>query len=134
MNKIDVYMNPGILKTESGTYIVAGVWIKVPDDTGLKDISNYVTRKYYGKKDTQPEKVEEKKKEITKEVFIAEGSNGAIYEVKRNGEYWSCSCPGFGFNRRCKHISQYNGSAVSAPTKIVETQSKKIKFTKLNLD
>ncbi len=134
MTKVDVYMNPGLIKTESGTYIVAGAWIKVPDNTEMKDIWTYVTRQYHGKKDSLPEKVEEKKKVVAIETFVAEGSNGAIYEVKRRGEYWSCSCPGFGFNRRCKHILQYNGSAEATTTKLVDAGSKKIKFTKLNLD
>ena len=134
MTKVDVYMNPGLIKTEGGTYIVAGAWIKVPDNTEMKDIWTYVTRQYHGKKDNLPEKVEEKKKAVAIETFVAEGSNGATYEVKRKGEYWSCSCPGFGFNRRCKHILQYNGSAETTTTKLVDAGSKKIKFTKLNLD
>lgn len=47
MNKTDVYMNPGIIVTESGTYIVAGTWIRVPDGTTILDIPKYVNRKTY---------------------------------------------------------------------------------------
>lgn len=130
MNKTDVYMNPGIVVTESGTYIVAGVWIKVPEGTTRKDIPNYVTRKNY--ESSTPKK--ESEKVIENKVHQVEGSNGTIYDVKLNGSYWSCTCPGFGFNRRCKHIDSVTGANTSESTpkkREAVVAGKKIEITKL---
>jgi hypothetical protein len=32
------------------------------------------------------------------------GSNGAVYYVTRSTNTYVCSCPGFSFRRKCKHI------------------------------
>lgn len=38
---------------------------------------------------------------------IVKGSNGKEYRITKNGGSYSCSCPGFGFRRKCKHVQQY---------------------------
>ena len=40
------------------------------------------------------------KEEFDKDVITVEGSNGNIYTII-NGK---CSCPGFKFRRKCKHV------------------------------
>jgi hypothetical protein len=32
------------------------------------------------------------------------GSKGLPYTVTLNRGQWNCSCPGFGFRRKCKHV------------------------------
>lgn len=38
------------------------------------------------------------------ESWSVEGSTGNTYIVTRRKDQWSCTCPGFGFRRDCKHI------------------------------
>ncbi len=40
------------------------------------------------------------------ETWTVEGSKGDEYLVTRNGDAWSCECKGFGFNRKCRHITE----------------------------
>ena len=95
MKRVEVYMTPGIMKsTVSGkTYIVAGKWVEVPDGTTLADVDKYVIHV----KPASP---------ATIETWEVQGSRGNVYTIRRreNGEL-SCSCPGFGFRRKCKHTS-----------------------------
>ena len=32
------------------------------------------------------------------------GSKGDPYTVTDNGGTWTCTCPGFGWRRKCKHV------------------------------
>ena len=43
------------------------------------------------------------------EYVIVQGSNANVYRITiaRDGTK-TCSCPGFGFRGRCKHVDQYN--------------------------
>jgi hypothetical protein len=34
------------------------------------------------------------------------GSKGLPYTVTLNRGQWTCSCPGFGFRRRCRHVDE----------------------------
>lgn len=38
------------------------------------------------------------------ETHTIKGSKGDEYIVRREGDKWSCSCPGFSFRHHCKHI------------------------------
>jgi uncharacterized Zn finger protein len=37
-------------------------------------------------------------------VIMVEGSNGKQYQVAKKGARYTCSCPGFGFRQKCKHV------------------------------
>jgi len=37
-------------------------------------------------------------------AITVEGSNGKKYQVTKQGNRYTCSCPGFGFRRKCKHV------------------------------
>ena len=38
---------------------------------------------------------------------LVDGSKpGVQYTVKFNGNFWSCTCKGYGFRRSCRHINQ----------------------------
>ena len=95
MKKVDVYMTPAITKSSvSGkTYIVAGKWIEVPDGTTLEDVYKYVNH-------VKPTGTS------TVDSWEVEGSRGNTYTIRRleSGEL-SCSCPGFGWRRKCKHTA-----------------------------
>ena len=35
-----------------------------------------------------------------------QGSKGNTYTVTHDGHVWGCSCPGFGWRRKCRHVTQ----------------------------
>ena len=39
-------------------------------------------------------------------VHTVTGSKGDEYVVTKTGDSYSCTCKGFGFNRKCKHVNQ----------------------------
>lgn len=41
-----------------------------------------------------------------KKTWIVEGSKSNKYVVTRDGTSWSCTCPGYGFRRNCRHIKE----------------------------
>jgi hypothetical protein len=45
-------------------------------------------------------------KEPQDNVFIVEGSKGKKYNVKHENEVWECTCVGFGYRRKCKHVEK----------------------------
>lgn len=38
--------------------------------------------------------------------FTIKGSTGTAYTVTVRFKQWSCTCSGFGFRKRCKHVEQ----------------------------
>ena len=77
------------------TYAVGGdVWLEVPNGTTLAEVSQYMVFKGYKRTETQESW-----------SWTVEGSKGKVYVVKLSNEgVWSCTCPGYGFRRRCNHI------------------------------
>jgi hypothetical protein len=72
------------------------LWIKVPFETNLADILVFEDRKE-AQKPAKNERIE----------HIVTGSKGKVYSVVidyKSGH--SCSCPGFGFHKTCKHIKE----------------------------
>jgi len=48
----------------------------------------------------------EEKAAVSDFVHTITGSKGDEYVVTKSGDNFSCTCKGFGFNRKCKHINQ----------------------------
>ena len=40
------------------------------------------------------------------EIWTVQGSKGNQYFVNRSAGHWSCTCPGFGFRRHCRHVDE----------------------------
>ena len=40
-------------------------------------------------------------------VATVHGSNGSVYQVSKSGQTYSCTCTGFQFRRKCKHVEQF---------------------------
>lgn len=96
MISIRSYLPPTVIEVNSGTYVVSGSqWIPAPKGTTLKEV-NWIS--------TRPKK--EAPMIITTSRWSVVGSNGANYEVRFEHGMWNCSCVGFGFRRKCKHIDQ----------------------------
>ena len=41
-----------------------------------------------------------------KDVIIVKGSNGKEYHISKIGTRYSCTCPGFMFRHKCKHVDE----------------------------
>jgi len=96
MITIKGFMTPTVIAVGSGTYVVSGSnWISAPEGTTLKDVNWIPDRP-----------IKEPSKVSTPRTWSIIGSNGTEYEVKYEHGMWGCSCVGFGFRRKCKHIDQ----------------------------
>ena len=85
-------MNPTVIKTNSGNYAVSGSnWKSVPEGTELKDIKWI---------DTTPK--------IKKSKLMSWRVKD--YIVTFNNNFYSCTCLGYTYRRKCKHIKQISDS------------------------
>ncbi len=97
MSPIEVSMPPALFTNVDGIrYAIAGsAWVEVPIDTTFDDLPKYMT---YRPREVIPVAGEK--------VWRVEGSKGNIYTVKLSDGVYSCTCPGFGFRRKCRHITE----------------------------
>jgi hypothetical protein len=45
-------------------------------------------------------------------AIMVEGSKGKQYQVVKKGTRYTCSCPGFGFRNKCKHVDAIKEGSV----------------------
>lgn len=93
--KIHSFLPPGISILGGKTYVVPG-WYEVPEGTTLKEVQKHWTQ------ELPP--MENKPKVEIREMVDSSTGNGKQYEVTFDGQWWSCTCPGFGFRRDCRHL------------------------------
>ena len=80
-------MNPTVIKTNSGNYAVSGSnWKSVPEGTELKDIKWVDTRPNIKKSKLMSWRVKD-------------------YTVTFNNNFYSCTCLGYTYRRKCKHTN-----------------------------
>ena len=92
MIKIKGYMNPTVINTVDGTFAVSGSnWVDVPVGTKLKDINWVNTSPKIKKSKPMSWKVKD-------------------YTVIFNKDFYSCTCLGYTYRRKCKHIKQISDS------------------------
>ena len=89
---------PATMELNGNRYIMPG-WYKLPDDEPtpeLKDIGFYP---WEANKPNIPNDIKDK-------VYKVKSSKGdKSYEVRMNASgSFECTCPGYGFRRRCRHI------------------------------
>ena len=92
-----VSMPPALFRNADGIcYAIAGsAWVEVPPETTFDDLPKYMT---YVPRET--------KQVAGEKVWHVEGSKGNMYTVKLSGGSYSCTCPGYGFRRKCRHITE----------------------------
>ena len=80
-----------------------GKWVEVPPDTTREDLPKWFTWTPY-----------EERQDASAGSWEVIGSKGAKYTVKcRQGAY-SCTCAGFGWRRKCKHVEQIKAKLKAA--------------------
>ena len=92
---IHVTMPPILFTSHTGTrYAVAGsVWVEVPPETIRDDLPRYLLWEPPAVPEAQPA-----------QSWTVEGSKGNAYTVRLRADQWTCTCAGFGWRRKCKHV------------------------------
>jgi hypothetical protein len=91
------FLPPALVRPSDGNTYVCPGWIPVPSDTTLEEVHSRWTPRV-------PE-IEKAPTAIISETVKSSSGKGG-YLVEFNGKSWSCSCPGFGFRRDCKHVRE----------------------------
>ena len=89
---------PATMELNGNRYIMPG-WYKLPDDEPTPNIEDIAYYPYKAKKPNIPN-IDSNK------VYKVKSSKGdSYYEVKMNSSgSLECTCPGYGFRRKCRHI------------------------------
>ena len=97
MAPVEVSMPPALFTSHTGIrYGIAGsIWVEVPENTTLDELSEYMV---YKPRQTEPI--------VGEKTWSVKGSKGNTYTIKLSGGTYSCSCPGYGFRRNCRHIKE----------------------------
>lgn len=102
-DKISTLYPPAIVNLPSGRYAIYsgygnGGWFAVDENFTMEDALARWTKLQIG--------VEEKKPENDWKWSVANSKGTGSYSVEFDKRGWTCSCPGFGFRRQCRHISE----------------------------
>ena len=97
---------PFTMELNGNRYIMPG-WYKLKPDEETPDIKDIAYYPYKAKKPNIPNIDSNKVYKVTSSKGDKE------YEVKMNSSgSLECECPGYGFRRKCRHISEVIGSLV----------------------
>lgn len=55
-------------------------------------------------KKSEPDEKYFPKEEVKKDLITVQGSNGKEYYLEKVGGKYTCTCPGFVFRHKCKHV------------------------------
>lgn len=50
----------------------------------------------------------QKKEEVQTNAIEIQGSSGKKYYLTKSGNRWMCTCPGFQFRHKCRHVEEIN--------------------------
>ena len=79
-------------------YAISGaVWIPVPDGTTRDDLGKYMTWEPTARPEDGASQMQR---------WTVTGSKGATYRVEEYNGAWRCSCAGYQFRRKCRHIEE----------------------------
>lgn len=93
---IKMPMRPALWHNGDKLYAIGGFCVEVPTGTTMATLSQYVIH-VPGTRDANNDPIE------VKDRWTVAGSNGNKYTVTKVGDVFKCSCPGYGFRRKCKH-------------------------------
>jgi len=99
--KIECFLPPTVMYapyTQVRYAIIGGVWFPC-DET--------VTREILQERWSRPKTTSPPTKDIGDVIEKVKSSSGKdVYTVTLKNKMWSCTCPSYGFRRKCKHIDQ----------------------------
>jgi len=94
--ELNTFFPPAIISLQRGRFALPG-WIPIDDDVTLEDLNSKWKQPY----------PTEAVKTLADNVFPVLSSKGEHeYYVTVKNNSFSCTCPGYGFRRRCKHVDQ----------------------------
>jgi hypothetical protein len=82
--------------------ISGGKWIPVPDGTTRDDLDKYMVTVSSTQSASEAPQMSR---------WTVEGSRGNSYRVEAYGGSWRCSCKGYQFRRKCRHIEEVKQNA-----------------------
>ena len=92
---------PVVINTASKRYaVIGGVWYEVDSKFTIDDAHKHWKRWESG------DKTETKKIAGNKVWKVANSKGNGYYAVTQQNGSWSCTCPGYGFRRACRHIEE----------------------------
>tara|TARA_B000000557_G_scaffold211467_1_gene177513 strand:+ start:541 stop:858 length:318 start_codon:yes stop_codon:yes gene_type:complete len=71
-------------------------WLEVPHDMTLDRVDKYMVVDQRFTPAQSPDV----------RTYEVQGSTGSTYTVTQDGDTWTCTCPGFGWRRKCRHITE----------------------------
>ncbi len=71
-------------------------WLEVPDTLTLDRVGEYMVVDSRFTPAQSPDV----------RTYEVQGSTGNTYTVTQDGDTWTCTCPGFGWRRKCRHITE----------------------------
>ena len=77
--------------------IAGGKSIEDPPETTREDLCKYFAWEAYKAPESAPD--------VAEGSWTVAGSKGAQYTVSRHAGAWSCTCVGFGWRRKCRHVT-----------------------------
>ncbi len=97
MSPVEVSVPPALYNSHTGIlYGIAGsVWVEVPAGTTLDELSDYMVHNPRERQAAPGEK-----------TWQVKGRKGNTYTVKLSDGMYSCTCAGYGFRRKCRHIEE----------------------------
>jgi|TARA_R110000787_G_scaffold43141_4_gene105990 hypothetical protein len=102
---------PSLANMTTGRYAISGgTWLRVPDDTAFEDLHLWmVVKPSEGKSEPTPGR-----------TWTVQGSKGDEYTVTQSAGdsreiFFSCTCVGYGYRRKCKHIEGIKNKLAQEP-------------------
>jgi len=94
---VTVIWPPFLSRSVNGQlYAISGnVWVPVSDGTTRDDLPRYMVVK-------RPEAAVSP----LNDSWQVQGSKGNTYTVRSQGGQWTCTCAGFGWRRKCRHVAE----------------------------
>jgi len=97
---------PATMELNGNRYIMPG-WYKLPDDEPTPDLKDIA---FYPYKPKTPNIPNIKSNKVYK-VMSSKGDKHYEVKMESSGSL-SCTCAGYGFRRKCRHITEVMGSLV----------------------
>ena len=92
-----VICNPAIVKVRGKTFVAAGFLEETWDGITMQEVNQLFSRVKF----VPPPVVT---KQETKEYQVVSSKGDKHYTVTYRNDSYFCSCPGYGWRRKCRHI------------------------------